>query len=492
MQGQGRQLVQRALIQLRGVDHIAAGDAVPHGAGEVAACGVVGLDPGGDGPDAIGQAGQGAEQGGQAVIGALGHLRGLFQQLFAGGGVELRVGAQEGQESGEVAGPAGGAHLALHPGADAGDFVQADLVDLFRGQVGGGVATHQPGVDVAAARAVAQAGCLGRDRQIVVLEEVPPAATARVDVVADNGFGPGLICAALTLGEGGRKVGGGAKERIGGGGQGDIGFGQQQGAFDHGARLEEAGVEAPAGIGEGGVEQGAHVFQPGQPGLDIVAVGQAHGAGDIGRRLAEAALGVEGHARDVEVDALDGAGDQPGGKGVVLGLVRAEGCDVNGGQPVGQGDQLRATCQFTRAREVGQAGFRGLVALLGGAEGVVAFEEGLIVVEDGGQGLAGAGGRGGRRRRGAGGRCRAGRDADHERRKRRGQNRSVHWSFPLKSNGSRDEGDRPVKRRLSRSGRRSALCRRWRQDEPPSGRGLRHREAPASQACETAGTPAVW
>ncbi|MNS95730.1 hypothetical protein D3C72_1300000 [compost metagenome] len=189
--GQGRQFIQRTLVQLGGVDDIAAGHAVLHRAGVVAAGGVAVLDLARDGADAIGQAGQGSEQGGQAVVGALGDLGGLFQQLFAAGRIELRIGAQEVEEAGEVAGPAGGAHFVLHPGADAGDLFQADLMHLIRGQVGGGVAAHGIGVEVAAAGAVGHAGLLRGARPVVVLQQVAPGEAALGDGAVDQGLGAG-------------------------------------------------------------------------------------------------------------------------------------------------------------------------------------------------------------------------------------------------------------------------------------------------------------
>ncbi|MNI47066.1 hypothetical protein D3C73_1015630 [compost metagenome] len=153
---EGGQFIQGPLVQLAGVDDVAAGHARRHRAGVVAAGGVGLLHLDRHRTHAIGQARQGGEQGRQAVVRALGDLGRLLQQFFARLGVELRVGAQEGQEAGEVAGPAGGAHLRLHAGADAGDFFNADLMHLIGRQVGGRVAADEEGVQVAAAGAVDQ------------------------------------------------------------------------------------------------------------------------------------------------------------------------------------------------------------------------------------------------------------------------------------------------------------------------------------------------
>ena len=152
VQGQGRQLIEPPLVELVGVDHVAAGDPQFWIAREITAGRVVGLDVGGDGTHAIGQARQGGEPGRKLIVDPLGDLRSLLQQVLARGGVELRIGAQEGLEGGEVPLEAGLGDHAVHLPADPRDLVEAVLVDLVRGQLGGRVVLDQPGIVALAAR----------------------------------------------------------------------------------------------------------------------------------------------------------------------------------------------------------------------------------------------------------------------------------------------------------------------------------------------------
>ncbi len=391
---QGRQFVEGALIQLGRVDHIAARHAVLHRARIVAAGGVAVLDLARDGADAIGQAGQGAEQGGQAVVGALGDLGRLFQQLFAADSVELRVGAQEVEEAGEVAGPAGGAHLVLHPGANAGDLFQADLMHLVRCQVGGGVAAHGVGVELATARAVGHAGLDGRARPVVVLEHVAPGDPTLGDGAVDQGLGAGAQGGLLGGGDGRGQGLERLDQDVAALARLHVGFGQGKGAVDDGAGLNQAGVEAATGVGDGGVIKTGNGVHARQPGLGVGGRGDAGRTGQIGHALTGAALGAEGQASAVQRDGVQVAADQVGGEGSVQLLVFVQRRRADRFQTVQKDGQGRDARQFARARGIGQARQGLAVAFHAGADRIDAAQPGLIVGQNPGQGEAGGVGRG--------------------------------------------------------------------------------------------------
>ena len=294
VQRQGRHLIEAALVQAGGVDHIAAGDTVLHRAGVVAAGGVVGLDLARHGAHAIGQARQGAEQGRQAVVGPLGHLRRLLDQGLAAGDVELRIGAQEGKERGEIAGPAGGTHLGIHAAPDTGDLLQADGVDLVRRQPGRGEAAHQIGIHVATARTMNQTEGLGRPGQIVLAQEARPFTPLWHDAVR---YGPGgarpqgrLLRRRDGGGEGSERL----EQRVGVRRQGRLGLDQGQGVLDDGAGLDHAGLKPAPGIGQRIGIEFRHRLEPGDPGFGVSGGDDPGDGGDIGEVLTGSTLGVEG------------------------------------------------------------------------------------------------------------------------------------------------------------------------------------------------------
>ncbi|KAG1167058.1 hypothetical protein G6F35_017861 [Rhizopus arrhizus] len=130
MQGQRRQVVQRARWQVVGIE--------PVGAHATTAGGPERRDVRRHRHDGEARARQ-RHVLAQLAVSPLGDPRRARQQLFRGLGVELRIGTQEGQELGEAALelhlPDDVVHLAL----DASDFAQADAVDLVRRQVQRGV-----------------------------------------------------------------------------------------------------------------------------------------------------------------------------------------------------------------------------------------------------------------------------------------------------------------------------------------------------------------
>ena len=355
VQGQGREFVQRALVEVAGVDHVAAGYALFHRAAEIAAGGVALLDLAGHGADAVGQARQLAEQGGQAVVGPLGHLRRLLQQGLAARGVELRVAAHEGEEGGEVAGPTGGAHLFIHAGADAGDLLLSDLVDLVRGQVGGGVAPDQEGVEVPPAGAVHEAEAFGGPGQIVLAQETDPLAPGRHHLF---GHGPGGALAQLGLfggGDDGGQIGEGFQQGIGVGRMRRLGLHQGQGALDRRAGLNHAGLQAAPGGGQFVCVGPRHGLQPADPGLGVLARGDPRRAGHVAEGLAGAALGVEGaHPAGIQRNARERPLQQVGEEGVVQAVVVRQPGRVDGRQAGGESTQRRRLGELEGAGGVRQ------------------------------------------------------------------------------------------------------------------------------------------
>ncbi|MNQ65341.1 hypothetical protein D3C85_797940 [compost metagenome] len=292
------------------------------------------------------------------------------------------------EEAGEVAGPAGGAHLVLHPGADAGDLFLADLVDLVRGQVGGGVAAHGVGVEVAAAGAVGHAGLDGGARQVVVLQHVAPGDATRGDGPVDQGLGAGAQGRLFRRGDGGGQGVERLHQDVAALARLHVGFGQGQGAVDDRAGLDQAGVEAAPGVGDGGVIEGRNGADPRQPGLGVGGRGDAGRAGQIGHALTGAAFGTEGEAAAVQRDGLEVATDQIGGEGAVQLLVFVEGRRIDRLDPVQQGGQGGYARQFAGAGGVGQARQGLAVALHPGGDRVDAAQVGLVVGQDAGEGGA--------------------------------------------------------------------------------------------------------
>ncbi|MNQ96221.1 hypothetical protein D3C85_1118160 [compost metagenome] len=292
------------------------------------------------------------------------------------------------EEAGEVAGPAGGAHFVLHPGADAGDLFQPDLMHLIRGQVGGGVAAHGIGVEVAAAGAVGHAGLLRGARPVVVLEHVAPGDAALGDGAVDQGLG---ASAQARLFGGGNGRGQGVErlhQNVAALAWLHVGFGQGQGAVDDRARLDQAGVETATGVGDGGVIEGGNGADPRQPGLGVGGRGDAGRTGQIGEVLAGAAFGAEGQTAAVQRDGLKVAADQVGGEGPVQLLVWIERRRVDGLQPGQQGGQGRDARQFARAGRVRQARQGLTVALHAGGDRIDAAQIGLVVGQSAGEGGA--------------------------------------------------------------------------------------------------------
>ncbi|MHC3927209.1 hypothetical protein ACMZ4W_02316 [Brevundimonas naejangsanensis] len=330
---QGGQFIQGPLVQLAGVDDVAARDAHRHRTGVVAAGGVGLLHLDRDRTHAVRQARQGREQGRQAVVRAFGDLRRLLQQFLARLGVELRVSAQEVQEAGEVAGPTRGAHLSLHAGADAGDFLNADLVHLIGRQVGGRIAAYQEGVDVSAAGAVDQTRLLRSLGRIFVAQQVAPGGAAGGDRSLDQGAGAGAELVLLRGGDGGGQGVERAQQDVARLARRQVALGLGQGAVDDRTGLDQAGLQPASGVGDPGVVIGGRCFKTLQPGLGIGGRGDARSGGQIGHELAGAAFGIEGQTVQIQFDLFQLAADQIADEGVVQAVGFVQRGRVDGVQP---------------------------------------------------------------------------------------------------------------------------------------------------------------
>jgi len=126
------------------------------------------------------------------------------QQFVGSLGVELRVGAQEGQELREAALEFDLLDDAVHFLLDARYFLQSDLVDLLRGEVQGGVLVDLlPVVRLAVGHGFGSQGGTGL-RNVLVDEERAQPGEGRHHAGADGLAGLGLQPCLLGGGDAGR------------------------------------------------------------------------------------------------------------------------------------------------------------------------------------------------------------------------------------------------------------------------------------------------
>ncbi len=363
MIGDGFVVDEGTLREVGGGDGDAAGVFAVGRAGLVVGAGG-GLE-GRDGFHGDGRFGQQAEELRQLGL----HLRDVFAEivkdLFGGGGSPLWIFGERGAEAGEVG-------EALLPGdvrlkrGDAGDLLQAEFVNLFRGQVSGGLVVDGGAV---AAFAVGQAfdgECGAAVRGVVGLDEGGEGAVGGNDFVGDGGVdfrGEALL---VRIGKAGGKLG--QRQLEGVGGDEDVAlrgdFGEQ----------EVDGHEAVLLTGAQDVGRLLQGFGDGVQARDVIVVMldgvEGHGAGQVRELGVGAALLVDGHLVILEgvtlVGALEGSFQQLVGEGVLL------------GHAVG-GDAV----------EAGKKGVGRAVALRDGGEGEVGQQIVIAVVADG----SGAGGK---------------------------------------------------------------------------------------------------
>src|SRR5207237_2780595 len=146
VQDQRRNLPERPLVQLRQVYIISAGDAALRRTLIVISGGCALGDLVRDRADRIGEPRQAAEQAGQMAVDLGRHPRRLAHQLLASGRIITRVGSELPDE-GLAARKARLARDLLHLRTDPRHLAQADIVDLLRGEAGGGLLADLEGVE---------------------------------------------------------------------------------------------------------------------------------------------------------------------------------------------------------------------------------------------------------------------------------------------------------------------------------------------------------
>ncbi len=286
MQGQRRQVVQRARRQVVGVE--------PVGAHATAAGGPERRDVRRHRHDGEARARQGHVLA-QLTVGPLGDPCGARQQLFRRLRIELRISAQEGQELGEAALELHLLDDVVHFLLDACNFIQTDAVDLVRRQVQRGVF-----VDLLLVVRLAIGHRFGgqrgaRLRHVLVDEEGAQLLERRHHLAADRftrlRLQPGLL--------GGRNAVGQLLERrvqrrfgrvfqLGDGGD------RHLAAIEHRARHAETSLQAGAHVFGLLAEVARHIIQAGDVVL-VVLHGLHLAPGHEGQVGPERGVGVERH-----------------------------------------------------------------------------------------------------------------------------------------------------------------------------------------------------
>ncbi len=142
-----------------------------------------------DHANAVRKARQRAEQARQLPIRTLCDFRSAIDELLRRACVELRVGAQEALECGEIAAEAAGADLFLHGGANARDLGEPKLVDFLGRHLGRRVRAHEVAIEVLATRHGAQADAWAGSRQIFALDERHGLTMHGQDALANDSAG---------------------------------------------------------------------------------------------------------------------------------------------------------------------------------------------------------------------------------------------------------------------------------------------------------------
>ena len=142
VQGQGRNLVEWSLVEVAEIDGKGPSDPAGGTALLVIGCRLALLGRFRDRLHAIGQARQMPEQARKLRIDLLGDHPVAVQQLLAAAGIKPGVGPEKGDERGKRPLEPGLGYDRIHSAPDAPDLVQADLVNLVRGEIGRGVAAN--------------------------------------------------------------------------------------------------------------------------------------------------------------------------------------------------------------------------------------------------------------------------------------------------------------------------------------------------------------
>ena len=172
------EVVERPALERVGVHPVDARLGAPFRRADVAAARVLRRDVGRHRLDGVRETRQLPEQRRQLPVDLLRDERRARQQLVRRLRVELRIGAQEVEERRHVALEAGLLHHLVHLGGDAFDFLEADLVDLLRRQVGRRVLADVVLVVRAPVGKVVRAEGRARVREVLVVEEGEEIAVA--------------------------------------------------------------------------------------------------------------------------------------------------------------------------------------------------------------------------------------------------------------------------------------------------------------------------
>ena len=191
VQRQRRDLVERALIEVRGVDDEASGKPLGEIPTARARGGIALLQVARHGLDREGLARQRAEPARQHPVDPLGRGAVLLDQFLAAACVEARIGAQEAQPLGEAALEAALRDDLVHLAADARHLGQAHRVDLLGGEVGGGVIAQQEVVIGASIGDRADAQPRAGLRPVAAVDIVQRRALRRAHLAIDHHTGLG-------------------------------------------------------------------------------------------------------------------------------------------------------------------------------------------------------------------------------------------------------------------------------------------------------------
>ena len=171
VQSERLECVEGPFVERVGIDPIGAGLQRAPGGRHITATGINRRQVVGHRLDAVRQARQPAEKGGQFAVGLFGQECSPFEQLLRGFGVETWVGAQELQEIGKAAGKSHPVDHRLHFRADPRDLLETQLVDLVGAHLEGGEITHPLLVISAAVFHLRSAHRFAGGRQVFAAEE---------------------------------------------------------------------------------------------------------------------------------------------------------------------------------------------------------------------------------------------------------------------------------------------------------------------------------
>lgn len=280
VEAEGHHFIFRPCFGSVEVDEILAGAGAVGGGLLVVGGGGVGCDVGGDGGDAVGDAGMGVEDFDEFGVDAFAHGAVGGEEALGVFVIELRIGAEVFEEGGEVAFEADFFDDGLHLGADAFDFLQADVVDFDREVVGGGVVLGAAGVFGDAVGELACADFFVAGREVFVFHEGEHALVTGDDFFFDGLLGAGAELLGLGGGDGWVEFDEGGVEEALGRVFFDLVADLCREALHDDAGVDHFALDAFAHEGEGLVHVGVEGLEAGDP-VGVVFEGlEAHDAGD--------------------------------------------------------------------------------------------------------------------------------------------------------------------------------------------------------------------